>query len=367
MEGMLYWWALAIQEYDFEIVYWKGKLNTNTDALSHWYSPCAATQTIPSLSTVRSSHCTADRHQHIKNSKAYKRSTPPKSPEWHRQPLRRYRQLWAQLQIVDGVLCRKSTLSPLLGPVTVPIVPPSLRHVALTRCHDAPSAGHLGAEWTLERLRQEAYWIGMADVEWHCRECNTCQKTKAPMPQRSPLINSPIGRPWQMVAVDVLEVPISCNNNRYQLVVYKMACYHPPSWSDSILDINWVCKTLLDIWPARPIPHSCQGWNFESTILSKVLEAVGIEKTCTTAYHPQGDGMVEWLNRSLLQLHVEIIHRQEWRLRRTSPISPVCISHFNTHLNGCIPIHAHVWQTTKNRPYPYDQLWHSVLWCSSPC
>ena len=39
------------------------------------------------------------------------------------------------------------------------------------------------------------------------------------MPQQSPLENILIGHPWQMVAVDILEVPISCSNNHYLLVV----------------------------------------------------------------------------------------------------------------------------------------------------
>ena len=29
----------------------------------------------------------------------------------------------------------------------------------------------------------------------------------------------PIGKPWQIVAADVLEVPVSSNNNRYLLIV----------------------------------------------------------------------------------------------------------------------------------------------------
>ena len=48
--------------------------------------------------------------------------------------------------------------------------------------------------------------------------------------------------------------------------------------------------------------HSDQGRNFESTLFHQVLQAFGIHKTRTTAYHPQSDGMVERFNRSLLQL-----------------------------------------------------------------
>ena len=36
--------------------------------------------------------------------------------------------------------------------------------------------------------------------------------------------------------------------------------------------------------------HSDQGQNFENTILKETLEAFGVEKSHTTAYHPQGDG-----------------------------------------------------------------------------
>ena len=34
MEGLLCRWALALQEYDFDIIYRKGLLNSNADALS---------------------------------------------------------------------------------------------------------------------------------------------------------------------------------------------------------------------------------------------------------------------------------------------------------------------------------------------
>jgi len=38
--------------------------------------------------------------------------------------------------------------------------------------------------------------------------------------QKALLISVPNGAPWQMIAVDILEVPISTNNNHYLLVVH---------------------------------------------------------------------------------------------------------------------------------------------------
>ena len=54
-----------------------------------------------------------------------------------------------------------------------------------------------------------------------------------------------------------------------------------------------------------------RGWNFESTLLAETLKAFGVKKTHTTAYHLQGDGMVEWFNRSLLQLLRTYVDKQE--------------------------------------------------------
>ena len=48
--------------------------------------------------------------------------------------------------------------------------------------------------------------------------------------------------------------------------------------------------------------HSDQGRNFESYILLELCKAFGITKSHTTPYHPMGDGLVERMNRFLLNL-----------------------------------------------------------------
>ena len=173
----------------------------------------------------------------------------------------------------------------------VPILPAALRQEALRRNnHDEPTAGHQGVEKTLDRLQQEVYWVSMArDVEQYCREYTKCQQSKLSMPQRAPLTSLPIGRPWQMVAVDILEVPLSTNNNRYLLVVqdyYTKWAEAVPLPDQTAARITGELIKVFSIFGHPEILHSDQGRNFESSILAQTLEAFGVHKSRTTPYHP---------------------------------------------------------------------------------
>lgn len=92
MEGMLCRWALAMQEYDFQIVHRKGSLNTNADALSCLHiSPCAVTLAIPNyypsdIQTAQQQDTTISK---VLQAKLHS-STPPKGQQWNQQPLKWY-------------------------------------------------------------------------------------------------------------------------------------------------------------------------------------------------------------------------------------------------------------------------------------
>ena len=128
---------------------------------------------------------------------------------------------------------------------------------ALWWIHDAPTAGHQGVEKTLDRLWQEVYWVSMArDVEWYCRECTKRQQYKLSMPQCAPLTSLPIGRPWQMIVVDILEVPLSVNNNSYLFVVQdyytKWAEAVPlPDQTAARISYRGTDQNLFNLWSSR--------------------------------------------------------------------------------------------------------------------
>ena len=119
------------------------------------------------------------------------------------------------------------------------------------------------------------------------------------------MVNVPIGKPWEFIAVDILKVPPSFRGNTYLLVLQD----YFTKWLEAVpladQKAETIVKQLVKIFSTFGMPkylHSDQGTNFESTILQKTCAAFGIIKTRTTAYHPQGDGMVERSNRSILQM-----------------------------------------------------------------
>ena len=104
---------------------------------------------------------------------------------------------------------------------------------------------------------------------------------------------------------------------------------------------------------------SDQGPNFESSILCQTLEAFCIKKIRTTAYHPEGDGMVERFNRSLLQLLSATYHL--FYLHIALQFIPQQVY---WHLNLCLDAHLH----TIHSPPPehitktsYNPNYHSYL------
>ena len=75
-----------------------------------------------------------------------------------------------------------------------------------------------------------------------------------------------------MIAVDILEVPLSSNNNRYLLVVQDYFTKWPEAIPLSDQTASRITKVLTKIFSIYGHPesvHSDQGRNFESSILAK--------------------------------------------------------------------------------------------------
>ena len=297
-------WSLELRAYEFDIAYQPGTQNQVADALSR--HPVNLVSVNPQVNKTELSQVQATDPilkpviDHLSTS-----DTPlPTSGIWRTFPYKRLKQLWSQLCIHDSLLCRKHQTT-ITDPKYLIVVPQSFHKQFLTIARDA--SGHQGSDRTLSILSDSAYWVGMMrDVNHHCSHCFNCQVSKAPVNKPAPLQPVITTRPWEMVAVDILKVPPSGTGKQYILVVQDYFSKWPFAFAMTDQKADRIVQLLKDnvfapVGPPTKL-HSDQGRNFESRILSDLCAAFGAKKSHTTPYHPMGDGLVERMNRSLLNL-----------------------------------------------------------------
>ena len=71
------------------------------------------------------------------------------------------------------------------------------------------------------------------------------------------------------------------------------------------LDFKEVANSLVENWVLRfgvpDVLHTDQGTNFNSDLMKEVCSLLQIDKSRTTAYHPEENGQVETVNRVIAE------------------------------------------------------------------
>ena len=157
-----------------------------------------------------------------------------------------------------------------------------------------------------------------------------------------------------MVAIDILEVLRSYHNNQYLFVIQdyftKWADAIPLPYQTALCITNALGKVFTD-YGLPDIIDLDQGRTFESSILRQALEAFGVAKSRTTVYHPQGDGMVERFNWSLLQMLRAYVQGQaDWEWHLPLALYTYCTAvHTST---GVSPIELMYGRSPQKSPFP---------------
>lgn len=115
-------------------------------------------------------------------------------------------------------------------------------------------------------------------------------------------------------------IAVTSRGNKHILVVTD----HFTKWCEAFptkdQKASTVAQTLISKVFSRfgppTILHSDQGANFETTLMHEICDIMGIAKTRTTAYHPQGDGQVERHNRTIQDMLAAFVSAQcdDWDL-----------------------------------------------------
>ena len=145
------------------------------------------------------------------------------------------------------------------------------------------------------------------DVHKICRACLQCLSRNPGFKTKPPLVPIPVpGRPFERIAIDFLQMPMSQNGNRYALVFVDYLSKWPEVFAVPDQTATTAAKYFVEKIVARHgVPHeliSDQGSAFVSDLMLEICKLLGTKKINTAAHHQQADGLCERFNHTLLDM-----------------------------------------------------------------
>jgi len=201
----------------------------------------------------------------------------------------------------DGVLCKLTHRYNL--PFLLPVVPKSLVDRVLTAMHD--KHGHLGQKSTLSYAADNFFWNCMGvDTKKFVASCKECNLRKDP-PRKASLEGSLDSAKFNdLVACDILGGLWGTPDGYHYILVcedhYSKLVEAEPLVTKTSKEVSEAFKRAwVDKHGAPRRIHTDQGPEFTGDRFMSLVESLSSDKSWTTAYHPQGDGVVERFNRTL--------------------------------------------------------------------
>ena len=192
-------------------------------------------------------------------------------------------------------------------------VPSHLQKTILDDHHGGKMAGHFSGARLYTSLSRLWWWRTMyKDAIEYSRGCGECATvTGVGRRWKPPLHPIPVQRPFQIIGVDIMELPVTTQGNRYVVVFQDFLTKWPLVFPTPDQKAIRIARLLAEeVVPMFGVPDSLlsdRGANLLAHVMQDVCQLLGVRKLNTTSYHPQCDGMVERLNRTLktmLRKHV---------------------------------------------------------------
>lgn len=146
------------------------------------------------------------------------------------------------------------------------------------------------------------------NVENHIERCGPCAEVNDPSTlPGAPLINMKSGHPLQRVAIDIVgPIPRSSSGHEWLLVVSDHFTKFVQAFPMRNTSAVTLAKKVMDEYICRfgylESLHSDQEANVDGAVFKGPCDLIDAAKTGTTPYHPQGNGQVERLNKSLVKI-----------------------------------------------------------------
>lgn len=183
-----------------------------------------------------------------------------------------------------------------------PYLPHDFRRNAFDSVH---KVSHPGTRTTRKLLQQRYFWPAMnADIGKWAKTCLSCQRAKVQRHTHTNIETFPVCDRFHHLHIDIVgPLTTSEHGYRYLLTMIDRTTRWPEAIPIQEITSEKVSKVVYEAWITRfGCPQTLttdQGRQFESQLFRALTNLLGAEKTRTTAYHPQSNGIVERWHRSL--------------------------------------------------------------------
>ncbi|GBO04446.1 Retrovirus-related Pol polyprotein from transposon 17.6 [Araneus ventricosus] len=318
-------WMLTLQQFDYTVIHKPGRLNQMADYLSRAKYPKEENVSVeqPDINTLELNSSTfvcnsmpvseiiqkqnCDSYfNNIKNKLKSNFIFSPKSPKFFIKD--------------DLLLCHTNTKNR-HSHVAKLVVPQTLVPQILNLAHDNDACAHPGLTRTLKRIKQNYFWHKLySQVKRYIGSCHSCiqrrgfhKNFKAPI-QKIPTADYP----FQKVAFDAIgPLVTSKHGNKWIIVMSDYFTRYAEAYALPNIQSSNVARVLIDFISRHGIMqvlYSDRGSNFLSQAMQEVYNKLGISKQQTLSYSPQGNGLVERLNKTLIDSlsHLVSENQEDW-------------------------------------------------------
>lgn len=222
---------------------------------------------------------------------------------WRNRCLMQFRRYRATLQVSGKLVVRKHPRCQ----DSVPVVPFDLLVEIIQKVHS--QLGHIGRHKLIEIVLQN-FWHPAVDKVARdiCACCDYCQKYKiSSQPIYPPTLKIQASHPFDLVAIDLLQLPKSLNRNVALVMVidhYSKFLYAAPipdktAKTVSGVIINKILPFMIKT-PNRILTDN--GPEFRSDEFTAALDSLNIKHIHSTRYRAQGNGAIERSNRTITEI-----------------------------------------------------------------
>ena len=195
-------------------------------------------------------------------------------------------------------------------------IPEPLRPMVIRDCHDATTAAHRGITNTVKDITQRFWWPQITqDVAKYVARCPQCLRHKPPPRHtQQPMQRRPIPtHTWQRVHLDVWSPGLPASRSGKTSVVAFI-----DSFSKYLIAVptkDHTAQTCVNVFlkhvgchyglPAELISDGAP--EFRGRQMSQLCAVFGVTKHLVTPYHPESNGQIERVFRTLRPLLASII------------------------------------------------------------